>query len=110
MKTGVGDVETETAKSASPAVSTRTEDVDASLDATGSGVVEVVSAELRITVPAATPPLTVTLIVNVAVAALAKAALSVQMICPVPPTAGVLHVHVPPGLTMEANVVLGGVC
>ena len=66
-KTGVGAAVIETARSACPAVSTRTNEVDASLDPTGSAVVDVVSVELRITVPGATPLLTVTTIVNAAV-------------------------------------------
>ena len=80
MKTGVGDATVETDKSAWVALSTRTEDVDALFVETGSAVVAVVSAELRMTVPAGTAPPTVTTRVNVPDPPFASAAPSVQMI------------------------------
>ena len=103
----------ETAKSESPVVSTNTEVVVALFVGTGSVVCEVTSAEFTMVVPAAgavPPEFTVTTNVNgVAVVPLAKAAPSVQMIWPVAPTAGFVHVH-PVGAVTEANVVFGGVC
>src|SRR5205814_4574830 len=110
-KTGVGDAPTDTAKSACPAVSTNTDVVEASFDATGSAVVDVVSAEFRMTVPAGMAPPTVTLIVNVPVEPLVKfppPPVKEQRTCPVAPTAGVLQVQFA-GNVIDWNVVLGGV-
>jgi hypothetical protein len=111
-KTGVGDAPTDTAKSACPAVSTNTDVVEASFDATGSAVVDVVSAELRMIVPAATAAPTVTLTVKLAVEPFVKfppPPVKEQRTCPVAPTAGVLQVQFT-GDVMDWNVVLGGVC
>jgi hypothetical protein len=113
MNTGVGDALIETARSASPVVSTNTEVVVALFVGTGSVVCEVTSAEFTIVVPAAgalPPEFTVTTNVNaVVVVPLARAAPSVQVIWPVAPTAGEVHVH-PVGGVIDENVVLGGVC
>src|SRR5579859_1415697 len=111
MKTGVGDAIMVTARSASAAFSTSREEVDALFVGFGSAVVEVVSAELRMTVPNAVVLFTFTTMVNFATAPLGKLFASVQRICPV--DTGVLQLHEPPasGVTVtETNVVLGGVC
>jgi len=113
MKTGVGDAVIESARSASPAVSTRTEVMVALFEAKGSVVCEVTSAEFTMEVPAAVAALTVTTKVKAAVVVpLAMAALAVQITVPVPPTAGVTQVHATGvvGVVMEEKVVLGGVC
>jgi hypothetical protein len=113
MNTGVGDALMETARSASPVVSANTDVVVALFVGTGSVVCEVTSAEFTIVVPAAgalPPEFTVTTKVKaVVVVPLARAAPSVQMIWPVAPTAGEVHVQ-PVGGVIDANVVLGGVC
>src|ERR1700722_1492283 len=110
MKTGVGAAVIERARSASPAVSTRTEVMVALFEATGSVVCEVTSAEFTMGVPAAVAAVTVTTKAKAPVVVpLAMAALAVQITVPVPPTGGRAQVH-PPGGVMEAKVVCRGVC
>src|SRR5262249_3385060 len=100
MKTGVGEANVATDRSACVALSTNTEDVEALFLATGSAVVAVVSAEFRITVPGVVVPPTVTTRVNIPDPPLGSAAPSVQMICPVAPTAGTVpQVHPAGGVT-----------
>jgi hypothetical protein len=109
--TGVGDAVIESAISESPVISTRT-DVDVTLlDATGSVVCEVTSAELTIVVPAAVPAFTVTTNVKFPlVTPLFTFAAAVQMTWPVAPTAGAVGQVHPAGGVIEANTVLIGVC
>ena len=110
MKTGVGAAVIERARSASPAVSTRTEVMVALFEANGSVVCEVTSAEFTMEVPAAVAAVTVTTKVKAPVVVpFAMAALAVQITVPVPPTAGAAQAH-PRGVVMEEKVVLGGVC
>lgn len=110
-KTGVGDTVIESAKSASPVISTSTDVVVVLFDETGSVVADVVSAVLTIVVPAAVPAPTVTTNVKFPlVVPLPKLALAVQMTCPVPPTAGAVPHVQPAGGVIEEKVVLGGVC
>ena len=100
IKTGVGDVVEDTARSACVPLSTRTEEVEALFFETGSAVVAVTSAEFRITVPAGVAPATATTTVNVPVPRFASGAPSMQMIWPVPPAAGcVPQVHPAGGVT-----------
>ena len=113
MKTGVGDAVIDRAKSASPAISTRTGMlvVVALFEATGSVVCEVTSAEFMMVVPAGVAALTVTMKVKAPVVVLlAMAAFAVQRTIPVAPTAGAVPQVHPTGGLMEAKVVLGGVC
>ena len=113
MKTGVGDTVIDRARSASPAISTRTGMlvVLALFEGTGSVVCEVTSAEFMMVVPAAVPALTVTMKVKAPVVVLlAMAAFAVQRTIPVAPTAGAVPQVHPTGGLMEAKVVLGGVC
>src|SRR5882724_1124843 len=66
-----------------------------------SFVPDVASTTSVITVPEATPVFTATPSVKVVEAALAKSGF-VQVMVPVPPTAGVMHVHPdPPGLLKD---------
>src|SRR5271167_2569506 len=91
MNTGVGDAAIESARSASPVSSTRTEVVVALFEETGSVVCEVTSAEFTMDVPAAAPALTLTTNMNVPVVVLAAiAALAEQRTVPVPRGAGVV--------------------
>ena len=112
--TGVGDAVMATARSESPVASTSTDVVVALFDSTGSVIVEVTSAEFTIVVPATGaagvgPGFTVTTKVKlVVVVPLFRFAPSVQITCPVAPTAGSAQVH-PVGGIIEANVVFGGV-
>jgi hypothetical protein len=112
--TGVGDAVMATARSESPVVSTSTDVNVALFDSTGSVIVDVTSAEFTIVVPAtgaagAGPGFTVTTKVKFVVAvALFRLAPSVQITCPVDPTAGSTQVH-PLGGVIDANVVFGGV-
>src|SRR5579863_7269532 len=100
-----------TARSESPVVSTSTDVVVALFDSTGSVVVDVTSAEFTIVVPAAGaggagPALTVTMNVKfVVVVPLVNTAPSVQITCPVPPTAGTVPQAHPPGGVIDTNVV-----
>jgi len=72
----------------------------------GSLTDELTLAVLVITVPFAVPVFTFVISENVAAVLPAKLK-SVQTILPVPPTAGVVHVH-PEGAASETNVVLAG--
>ena len=114
-KTGVGDADIESARSESLEVSTSTDVVVELLDATGSVVDDVTSAEFNIVVPEAGaagvgPGLMVTTKENpVAVEPLLRDEPSVQMTFPVAPTAGEVQLQ-PLGAAMEVNVVFGGVC
>jgi len=71
----------------------------------GSGVVEPAVAEFVITVPFGTPGPTKTTSVNTLLPGANEGL--VQLTVPVPPTAGVVHVH-PAGVASETNVVPAG--
>src|SRR5471032_622852 len=79
------------------------------LPAVASVVVdELTVTELEITVVPAVPALTATVKTKVLVPPLAMVVLSVQVIVPVPPTAGVGQFHVPTPVS-EMKVVLAGI-
>src|SRR5580700_9124147 len=101
MKTGVGAAVIESARSASPVISTRTEVMVALFEANGSVVCEVTSAEFTMEVPAAVAALTVTTKVKAPVVVPLLMEGFVQITVPVPPTAGDAQVH-PTGGAMEA--------
>src|SRR5271170_220742 len=101
----------ESAISASPVTSTRTEVVVTLFAGVGSLVCEVTSAVFVIVVPAAVPALTVTTYVKFPLATpLLTLAFAVQMTCPVPPIAGVVPQVQFAGGVMELNTVFVGVC
>ena len=75
---------------------------------TGSGVVEAAVAVLPITVPAGVAAFTFTTRVNTSAAPIGTLAL-VQLIEPVPPTAGVRQPLHPAGADRDTNVVFAGV-
>ena len=73
-----------------------------------SEVVEVMLAEAEMVVPSVTPALTTTFTTIVAVPAFARFEPSVQVMDPVAPTPGFVHVH-PAAAVTDWNVVLAGV-
>jgi hypothetical protein len=97
MKTGVGETDIDTAKSAVPAGSTMNVLTLVLLEGVGSVTVDVTVAELRMTVPEAVPVLTCMLIVRVlAVAPLASVALYVQTMGPALPLPGFVQFQLVP--------------
>src|SRR5579871_715164 len=104
--TGLGDAELLTTICAPAVVPTSVNALAVLLLVLGSLTEELATAVSVITVPLATPVLTLTAMENVA-AVLAAMFRSVQTILPVPPSTGVLHVH-PDGAEIEAKTVLAG--
>lgn len=102
----VGDAEFVVIRSASVAVATTSAATAVLFAPLGSVVEELTMTVLLIAVPAAVPAFTFTASVKLAVPG-AKLA-SVQVMRPVPPTAGVMQSQ-PTGNTIDWKVVLGGV-
>jgi hypothetical protein len=79
----------------------------------GSEVVELMVTDPAITVPPAVPASTLTTsvkVLNAAPAAVVRLTPSVQVTFPVPPTAGLVHVHPVAGVTETKVVFVGVAC
>lgn len=105
-RTGFGEAEVATARSACPAVATTTFTVALLLVGFGSLVVALTFAVSEITVPDGVPAVTWSTGLKVAVAPKASDAM-VQVMVPVPPTAGVTQDQ-PAGVGKDTKVVFAG--